>query len=117
MGGPILRHLAGRLGADTGSPLSGEISSRSAGDSLGGDRRFVYQTPLRHLFLISPRKGAEPLIWLAQGQPGRGWQPGEYYDKREIAATNPQAGDSALCTQLWERSAQMAGLPDTGQAR
>jgi hypothetical protein len=37
MGGPILRHLAGRLGADTGSPLSGEISSRSAGASLDSD--------------------------------------------------------------------------------
>jgi NAD(P)-dependent dehydrogenase (short-subunit alcohol dehydrogenase family) len=94
----------------------GNVASNFASDTTTA-WRFIYQTPLRHLALMTPRKAAEPLIWLAQGQPGHGWQPGEYYEKRKIAATNPQASDSALSTQLWERSAQMAGLPDTSQAR
>ena len=93
----------------------GNVASNFASDTTTA-WRFVYQTPLRHLALITPRKGAEPLIWLAQAQPRRVWQPGEYYEKHKIAATNPQATDTALSTQLWDRSAQMAGLPNTGQA-
>lgn len=87
----------------------GNVASNFASDTTTS-WRFIYNTPLRHLILISPRKGAEPLTWLAQTQPGRDWQPGEYYEKHKIAATNPQASDSSLAAELWRRSAQMVGL-------
>lgn len=99
--------------ADQGiSPVAfhpGNVASNFANDTTTS-WRFIYNTPLRHLILISPRKGAEPLTWLAQTQPGHDWQPGEYYEKHKITATNPQASDSSLATELWQRSAQMVGL-------
>ncbi len=76
--------------------------------------RFMYQSPLSRLTgLISPEKGAEPLVWLCEGTPGRDWAPGEYYEKQKVAATNPQASDAALAAALWEKSAEMLGLNTT----
>jgi NAD(P)-dependent dehydrogenase (short-subunit alcohol dehydrogenase family) len=87
----------------------GNVASNFASDTIT-TWRYVYNTPLRHLALISPRRGAKPLTWLAQGQPGRDWQPGAYYEKRRVAATNLQADDPQLAAQLWDRSAAMLEL-------
>ncbi|WP_218221889.1 SDR family NAD(P)-dependent oxidoreductase [Nesterenkonia sp. Act20] len=76
--------------------------------------RFIYQTPLGRLTgLISPEKGAAPLVWLAEGTPGREWVPGEYYEKQKIAQTNPQAADAALAAGLWDKSAELVELSRT----
>ena len=72
--------------------------------------RFVYHTPLKRLFLITPEKGAERLTWLAEGSPGSTWQAGEYYEDNKVASTNEQANDISLAQQLWERSAAMVDL-------
>lgn len=73
--------------------------------------RFIYHTPLRSVAgLISPEKGAAPLVWLAEGRPGREWTPGEYYEKQRPAKTNPQADDATLAVGLWDRSAELVGL-------
>lgn len=71
--------------------------------------RFIYQTFLKHLVLISPEKGADTLIWLATSKPGTDWVSGEYYDKRKIEKANPQAYDSDLAKKLWEISKEMVG--------
>ncbi len=75
--------------------------------------RFVYHTPLKHLMLVSPEKGARQLVWLAETTPGQDWQPGAYYEKKKVAATNPQAYDGELAAGLWDRSLDRVGLPRT----
>lgn len=78
--------------------------------------RFLYRTPLARLAgFLTPEQGAEPLVWLAEGTPGRDWVSGEYYEKKKVAATHPQAADAQLAADLWARSAEMVGLPGAGR--
>ncbi|GAA1165479.1 SDR family NAD(P)-dependent oxidoreductase [Nesterenkonia sandarakina] len=78
--------------------------------------RFIYQTPLgRMTGLISPEQGALPLVWLAEGESGREWVSGEYYEKQKIAKTNPQAADAQLAAGLWDKSAEFVGLSTPAQ--
>jgi hypothetical protein len=73
--------------------------------------RYVYHTPIiKHLFTISPDKGADQLIWLAGGAPGTTWQPGEYYEKRKAAPSTEQARDPELARQLWDRRGRLHHL-------
>jgi NAD(P)-dependent dehydrogenase (short-subunit alcohol dehydrogenase family) len=72
--------------------------------------RYFYHSPLTRLFTISPAQGAEPLVWLAEGTPGRTWQSGGYYAKNKPARTNAQADDPHLAQLLWDRSAAMLKL-------
>lgn len=70
--------------------------------------RFLYHTPVvKRLFTITPDKGADQLVWLATGQPGRDWTPGEYYEKRRVARSADAAHDAALARRLWEQSEQL----------
>ena len=93
----------------------GNVRTSFASDTTSS-MRFIYQTPLRRLTgLISPEKGAEPLVWLADGIPGRDWVSDECYEKQTIAKTNPQAGDAQLAADLWEKSVDMVGLATTAR--
>ncbi|BCJ49874.1 short-chain dehydrogenase [Actinoplanes sp. NBRC 14428] len=72
------------------------------------------QSWLRHLYrlsrplLASPDKGAAPLVRLAQGEPGRDWESGAYYEKGKVARrTNPQARDAALAAEVWRRTEEL----------
>jgi NAD(P)-dependent dehydrogenase (short-subunit alcohol dehydrogenase family) len=70
--------------------------------------RFAYRTPLRRFVLISPKNGADNLVWLANGTPGLDWHSGGYYVKHSLsnalakAARNPD--NERL---LWEKSMAM----------
>ena len=88
----------------------GGVATNFASDSTSG-MRFVYHTPLRRL-LTSSEKGAETLVWLAEGAPGRDWRSGEYYEKKRFARTNPLGHDDSLARSLWERSAELLGIGD-----
>ena len=88
----------------------GVVGTNFAAESTDA-MRFVYHTPLRRLMTISADKGADTLVWLATHAPGRDWRSGEYYERRRVARTNPQAADDALAAAFWERSAQMVGVP------
>lgn len=67
---------------------------------------------IRTLAFISPDKGAEQLVWLATTEPGTEWESGIYYENRKPARrVNPQTRESDLARLLWERSAQLLGLP------
>ena len=68
-----------------------------------GFLRWVYEGSLKNLFLISPRKGADTLIWLIEGQPGIDWKNGGYYYKRKLGRKNKQANEQ-VARQLWEIS-------------
>jgi hypothetical protein len=72
--------------------------------------RYLYRSPVKRLIMITPDKGAERLVWLAEGIPGRTWMSGEYYEKNKPAKTSVQADDALLAQQLGERSAAMLGL-------
>ncbi len=56
------------------------------------------------LFMLSPEKGADTLVWLASTDD---WTPGAFYVKRKVARTSRQAGDAALAAKLWEASERM----------
>jgi NAD(P)-dependent dehydrogenase (short-subunit alcohol dehydrogenase family) len=74
--------------------------------------RHLYRAPMRRLVLISPERGAETLVWLTEGTPGQDWESGRFYVRKQVARTNPLATDDALALRLWERSAELLGLPD-----
>jgi NAD(P)-dependent dehydrogenase (short-subunit alcohol dehydrogenase family) len=90
----------------------GNVASNFASDTTS-NWRFVYSTPLRHVALISPEKGARMLLWLANGTPGTTWTPGLFYVKHKPRIPSPQAEDDALAAALWNRSAELAGLAAT----
>lgn len=81
--------------------------SRAPGSSVES----VYTNRLISTFLATPAKGADTLIWLAEGSGARTWPSGEYFKHRKVARTNPQAKDASLCSSLWEQSKQMLQLP------
>lgn len=72
--------------------------------------RYVHNPVIRNLFTVSADKGADQLIWLAEGTPGTTWQPGEYYQKRKPAPSADQSRDPALARQLWDRSADLLSI-------
>jgi len=107
------KELFRRFGHDGISAVSfhpGTVRTNFASDTTSL-MRLMYQSPLARLAgLISSEKGAEPLIWLAEGTAGRDWESGEYYEKQKPAKTNPQAADAELAARLWEASAELVGL-------
>jgi NAD(P)-dependent dehydrogenase (short-subunit alcohol dehydrogenase family) len=66
--------------------------------------RFWYGSPIGKLFMISPEKGAQTLVWLASSRPGTDWQPGGYYQNCKPARKNRQARDMDLAARLWDVS-------------
>ena len=76
------------------------------GDIGGATGRF-YASPLGKRVMITPERGADTLVWLAQRTPPRDWAPGEYYDKRTLRRPNKQALDSGLVDTFWARSVHM----------
>jgi NAD(P)-dependent dehydrogenase (short-subunit alcohol dehydrogenase family) len=72
-----------------------------------GPVSWAYRGPLPKLFLGSPERGADTLVFLAEGVPGRDFASGGYYHRRKPARTNPLADDAELAAGLWERSEAM----------
>ena len=69
--------------------------------------RFLYNTPLKYLIMISPEASGRRLTALAEGQPGVAWQPGEVYNKRKPMPVAFRDDDGSVARQLWERSEEM----------
>ncbi|HCA80779.1 MAG TPA: short-chain dehydrogenase [Bacteroidetes bacterium] len=102
-----------------------ELSRRLAGTKItvnalhpGGVRtNFGRELPglagifFRHfgLFLRSPEKGAETLIWLASSDQVAGVTGKYFLDKREIRSSNISY-DLALAKQLWDVSSKLTAL-------
>lgn len=68
--------------------------------------KWFYDSVFKNLFLISPEKGADTLIWLIEGEAGKDWKAGEYYYKRKPGRKNPQVS-SSNAEKLWEASEQL----------
>jgi NAD(P)-dependent dehydrogenase (short-subunit alcohol dehydrogenase family) len=85
----------------------GVVATGFAAESHSWMRR-LYTNPIGRLFMTSPEKGADQMVWLAEGRPGQDWESGAYYEKRKRASrTNPQALDDRLAEWLWERSEEL----------
>ncbi|WP_149203018.1 SDR family NAD(P)-dependent oxidoreductase [Actinotalea subterranea] len=105
------RELQRRHGGDGVNAASfhpGVVATSFAGESSSA-MRLMYTTPLRR-FLLTPERGADTLVWLAEGTPGVDWVGGEFYTRRTVSRTNPQAADAELARGLWDASEQMLGL-------
>lgn len=72
--------------------------------------KYITGNRIGRAFLIPPDRGADQLVWLAQGRPGIDWISGTYYEKRKPAKrNNPQALDTDLARRLWDRSEELLG--------
>lgn len=72
--------------------------------------RFLATKPVTRNLFLTPEQGADQIVWLAEGRPGKDWESGAYYYKRKASVpANPQALDADLARGLWERSEEMAG--------
>jgi NAD(P)-dependent dehydrogenase (short-subunit alcohol dehydrogenase family) len=67
-------------------------------------------TTLGGPFFRSPRRGARSLVWLATSAEAAHLT-GEYVQDEKVLAPTAQAQDDTLAEGLWERSAQLVGLP------
>jgi NAD(P)-dependent dehydrogenase (short-subunit alcohol dehydrogenase family) len=61
-------------------------------------------------FFRSPERGARSLVWLALSDDAASLN-GEYIEDEKVATPSAQARDDALARRLWERSAELVGLP------
>ncbi len=106
------RELARRWGGHGISAAAfhpGMVATQFASGN-NGPLRLLYQTFLKHLFLIDADTGADTLVWLATHRPGVDWQSGGYYVKRNLVTTAREADDGDLARRLWDRSAELVGL-------
>ncbi|WP_037144107.1 SDR family NAD(P)-dependent oxidoreductase [Rhodococcoides fascians] len=88
----------------------GNIASNFANDN-NGFFRFLYHNPVaKKLMLSSTETGGQALTWLVRGTPDTTWKSGEYYEKNKIAKTNPQAADTQLARDLWDKSNTFVGI-------
>ena len=67
-------------------------------------------TTLGGPFFRSPQRGARSLVWLALSEDG-GALSGQYIQDEKVASPSAQAQDDDLARELWERSAELVGLP------
>lgn len=104
------RELAQRLNGTGVSAVSfhpGAVASEFGRDSFFTG--LLYRSPLKKVFLITPEKGAEPLVGLASREETESCN-GAYFDRHKPAGTSGQSNDPAVARELWDRSAAMVGL-------
>jgi len=99
-----LQRRSGDQGITAVSFHPGIVATSFASDTTHAMRR-LYHGPLKRLFTISPTKGADQLVWLAEGTAGTTFEPGGYYESKKIAKkVNADMNDATLARVLWERS-------------
>jgi NAD(P)-dependent dehydrogenase (short-subunit alcohol dehydrogenase family) len=67
-------------------------------------------TTLGGPFFRSPQRGARSLVWLALS-PNAAQLTGEYIVDEKVETPSDDARNDTLARELWERSAQLVGLP------
>lgn len=87
----------------------GTVATSFSKESSSLFMKIFYRSPLRRL-LVSPSKGADTLVWLAESIPNKDWELGGYYEKKRIARTAKEAQDEDLANELWEKSLKMVKL-------
>ena len=101
------RHAAAGLIAVAFHP--GIVSSNFASGS-GSILEWGYTSPTRVLLPTAPPKGADSLVYLAEGTPGVDFPPGGYIVRRKPAATRTCVRDLRLADALWRKTEETLGL-------
>lgn len=94
------------------------IVATSFAKNIRSPMRLAYHTALSRLLgMKSPEEGAATLVWLAEGLPGKDWQPGGYFVDSRTANPSKRAQDDELAGKLWDMSAMLCQAPqETEQA-
>ncbi|WP_091228825.1 SDR family NAD(P)-dependent oxidoreductase [Microbacterium sp. 3J1] len=110
------RSLHTRFHADGLSAVAfhpGTVRTNFAADS-SSVMRLVYQSFLGRFLLTGVEEGGSILRWFIEGTPDETWFSGAYYDERRLTKrVNPQVEDAELAERLWQKSAELVGLPTT----
>ncbi|AXL90050.1 hypothetical protein C4J65_18500 [Streptomyces sp. CB09001] len=100
------RHHARGVSAAVFYP--GNVATNFGSETTSRLMRFLATNRLsRSLLLTTAEKGAEQLVRLAEGDPGRDWTSGEFYAKGAPGRLSPLALDADLARDLWDRSEEL----------
>ncbi len=66
-------------------------------------------TSVPKLFMASPKKGAETVVYLASFPDPEGAS-GEYYEKKRVKKSSRESYDSGVAEKLWNTSMRLTGL-------
>ncbi|MFI8523816.1 SDR family NAD(P)-dependent oxidoreductase [Promicromonospora sukumoe] len=89
----------------------GGVATNFAAESTSFMRP-VYRSRIGKLVLATPERGARQLVRFAQTPAGEDWESGAYYERGRVARrVHPQARDADLARRLWDRSAELVGVP------
>lgn len=89
----------------------GTVRTNFAADS-SSLMRLIYRSFLGRLMLTGVEEGGSILRWFIEGTPDATWFSGAYYDERTLSnRVNPQVDDPALAEALWQKSAELVGIP------
>ncbi len=69
--------------------------------------KFMYHSPLKYLFTISPNKSAKRLTSLAAGTPGIDFLPGEVYSSKKRMKLKFRDPDGKIAKALWDSCLKM----------
>ena len=70
----------------------------------------VYGSPARIILPVTPEKGADTLVFLAEATPGVDFTPADYVIRRRPARTRACVRDPLLAHTLWQQSEQELSL-------
>lgn len=96
-----------RAAGATSTAFHPGVIGSSFSSAEGSAMRAVYTSFLGRFVLQTPEKGAQTLVFLAEGTPGADYPTGKYFVRSKPARTNKLAGDHALALDLWNRSVAM----------
>lgn len=69
--------------------------------------KFMYHSPLKYLFTISPKKSAERLTFLADGTPNVNFVPGEVYSGKKPMKLKFRDPEGTVAKKLWDACLEM----------
>lgn len=105
-----LQRRYGERGINAVAFHPGVVRSAFASDTTH-PMRFVYHSPLKYLATISPECSAKRLVKLIDGEPGRDWQPGGFYNGSKPFKLKFQDPDGSAARRLWDASEELVATP------
>ena len=99
-----------KSGINTVAFHPGVVSTNFASDPESSFHKIYHSGGKPTMSMITPEAGADQLIWISEGEAGKDWQPGEYYDLRKPGELSEQASDLKLAMQLWDESVRLLKL-------
>jgi len=101
--------LGRRYPGVTGVSFHPGVVASGFGRDGGVLTRWFYGSALVKPFMRTPEQGADTLLWLVEGVPGRDFQPGGFFAGRRSARIHGQVSPE-LARGLWDASERLLGL-------